>query len=118
MKEKRFKIIDIDSTLIVEIARTQKEIFEWMDEFIQNLEMDVSNDDETFQILYKDGKEEYINHEYDGHKIHRKNIRSIVYNNDSTAMTYGPFEINEYGVVSVSCSDVTTIANENIKEIR
>lgn len=51
-----------------------------MDEYLENLPdewFDGMND--CFYILYKDGTYDCINEEYDGHKIKRINIASIVY---------------------------------------
>ena len=117
MKETRtFRIRDIDCESIVEVARTQKEVLSWLDEYIENLAYDwFEASDDTFEILYKDGTEDYINEEYDGHKIRRNNIASMVYNNACTAIVYGGFKINEYGVVTASKG--IEVAEENIEEI-
>ena len=112
-----FKILDIDCQVVVEIEKTQKEMFSWLDEYIDNLPYDwFDASDETFEILYKDGTVDIIDQEYDGHKIRRNNIKSFCYNNACSAIVYGAFEINEYGVVYAS--DVEKIASENIVEVR
>ena len=116
MTRRNFRIKDIDCESTVEIVNTQKEALSWMDEYIENLGYDwFEASDDTFEILYKDGKQDYINEEYDGHRIRRNNIASIVYNNACTAIVYGGFKINEYGVVTAS-KDIE-IAEENIEEI-
>ena len=110
-----FRIIDIDCESIVEIVKTQKEALSWMDEYLENLPYDwFEASDDTFEILYKDGTTDYINEEYDGHRIRRNNIDSIVYNNACTAIVYGGFKINEYGVVTASKE--VDIAKDNIAE--
>ncbi len=116
MKTRIFKIIDLDCDCIVEISHNQKEIFSWMDEYIENLQYDwFDGSDDTFEILYEDGSCDYINQEYNGHKIRKKNIVSLIYNNACTAMVYGGFSINEYGVVSV-CDHINITPN-NILEV-
>ena len=103
MTRRNFRIKDIDCGSTIEIVNTQKEALSWMDEYIENLGYDwFEASDDTFEILYKDGKHDYINEEYDGHRIRRNNIASIVYNNACTAIVYGGFKINEYGVVTAS----------------
>ena len=115
-KIRNFKILDIDCESIIIIEKTQKEVLSWLDQYIENLENDWFNGaDETFEILYKDGKEDYIDEEYDGHWIRRNNIASIVYNNADAAIVYGGFKINEYGVVTAS-KDIE-IAEENLAEM-
>ena len=115
-KERIFKIEDIDCEVTVEIVNRQKDIFDLIDEFTENLRYSwFDADDDTFQILYKDGTEDYIESDYDGHKIKRNNISSIVYNNACTSIVYGSFEINEYGVITAA--ENTTIADSNITEI-
>lgn len=66
-------------------------------------------------ILYKDGTEDHVDVYYDGHKIKRKNIASIVYANENTYIVYGNFEINEYGIVTTSFDE--RIASQNIVEV-
>lgn len=116
IKTRTFRILDIDCKSIVEIVKTQKEVLSWMDEYLENLEYDwFEAADDAFEILYKDGTVDFINEDYDGHKIRRNNIASIVYNNACTAIVYGGFQINEYGVVTASES--IKIAEENIEEV-
>lgn len=114
--ERTFMIQDIDCTVTVEIMSTQKDILECMDEYIENLEYDFFDpSDDSFSILYKDGSFDFIDDGFDGHKIKRNNIQSIVWSNVCTYAVYGNFDMNEYGVVTVS--ETETIAQENIKEI-
>lgn len=103
MKTLTFKILDIDTNIVVELSNTQKEIFDWMDEYIENLQYDwYDGSDMSFKILYKDGTEDIIDMDYDGHKVKRNNIKSLVFDNPSTSMVYGTYQINEYGVVNTS----------------
>ena len=114
--ERHFMIQDINCISIVEIVSKTKDIFDWLDNYIDNLCYDwFDPSDESFSILYKDGTQDYIDENYDGHKIKRQNIQSMVYDNPCTSMVYGTFEINEYGVVTTSV--IEKISNVNIKEI-
>lgn len=116
VKERVFRIEDLDCYIAIEIVNRQKDIFDYIDDYIENLSYDwFDGSDDSFQIVYKDGTEEYIDEAYDGHKIRRNNISSMVYNNACTAVVYGGFEINEYGVVSAS--DRVVIADHNITEV-
>lgn len=115
MKVRTFLIKDIETAVIVEVT-SRKEILAWMNELLENTEYDWFQSDDAFMILYKDGTEDYISQEsYDGHKVKKQNIASIVYSNDCTNMVYGNFEINEYGVVTTAFEE--TIATENIQEV-
>ena len=112
--KRTFLIKDIDCEMLVE-EESRKEILSWLDEYIENLAYDFfDGSNQTFSILYKDGSTDFINEEYDGHKIKRTNISSIVFVNECSSMVFGNYEINEYGVVSTAFE---TNINENIKEI-
>ena len=114
--ERIFKIDDIDCEVIVEVVGRQKDILDCMDEYIDNMNYDwFDASDDCYMILYKDGSEEYIHEDYDGHKIKRKGIVSIVNNNPCTSVVYGGFAINEYGVVTTS--EVEDISEYNIHEV-
>lgn len=115
MKRRNFLVEDIDCSITVEID-TRKNILSAMDEFVENLEYDwFDASDEVFEILYKDGTEDRIDEDYDGHKIKRQNIESMVYSNPCTYVVYGNFEMNDYGVVHTAY--VESISDVNIKEI-
>lgn len=104
LRTKRFNIQDIDSNMIVEEC-TRKELLSWLDEYIDNTKYDwFDGSDQAFSILYNDGSYDFINEEYDGHHVKRTGIASIVYDNPSTSMVYGDYEINEYGVVTPAFS--------------
>lgn len=118
MKKRYFLIEDIDCPTIVEVAKTQKEIFEIMDELIENNKEYNTLKDECFTILYKDGTELVVNEEYDDFKVKKKNIKSIVYNNAETTVVYGFFKMNEFGVITPTCEEMDIIADENIREIK
>lgn len=116
IKTKNYLIKDIDCKITVEITSTIKDIWGWIEEYIDNLPYEWFEPyDDTFEILYKDGTYDYINYEYDGHKVKKKNIQSIVYNNPEDSIVYGTYQINEYGVVTAS--NKVQIAEENIVEI-
>lgn len=114
-KERIFKIQDIDCDLTVEIVNKQKDIFDSLDEYIENCQYEwYDTSDDSFEILYTNGTSEHICSDYDGHKIKRNGILSMVHNNPCTAIVYGNFSINEYGVVHPS--EVEEIS-DNIKEV-
>ena len=114
--ERHFMIQDINCISIVEIVSKTKDIFDWLDDYIENIRYEwFESSDESFSILYKDGTQDYIDENYDGHKIKKQNIQSMIYNNPCTSIVYGTFEINEYGVVTTSV--IEKISNVNIKEI-
>lgn len=115
-KDRRFLIQDIDCETLVEVT-SRKEVLSWLDEYLENLPNEWFNaSDDAFAILYKDGSYDYINEDYDNHKIKRQNIVSIVYTNACTDIVYGNFEINEYGVVTPAF--VEKISDANIIEIK
>lgn len=112
-----FKVEDIDAEIIVEFAKNPKEVFGWLDEYVENLQYDwFFASDEYFDILYDDGTEDRIDEEYDGHKIRRQHIASMLYQNPCTYIVYGNFEMNEYGVCYTAFEE--KIAEENITEIK
>lgn len=102
MKPRHFLIADIDEKIIVE-ETTRKDILEYMDEHLENIEHGNDMSDYAFHILYKDGSTDGVSgNDYDGHKIKRINILSIVVNNPCTSIAYGNYRINKYGVVNPS----------------
>ena len=116
IKNRVFKIEDIDCEITVEFTSKKKDIFDIVDEYIENLPYEWFDPaDDSFAILYKDGTYDFIDQCYDGHKIRKQNVLSIVNNNPGTYFVYGPFEINEYGVVTPAAE--TIIADHNIKEV-
>lgn len=115
MKTRYFYIKDIDCVSIVEFM-SRKEILSYMDEYIENFSYDwFDASDDSFSILYQNGSSDSIGEGYDGHKIKRQNILSIAWTNPCTTIVYGPFAVNEYGVISVSESE--KISDFNIKEV-
>ena len=114
MRTKTFLIKDIDCEMIVE-ETTRKEILDYMKEYIENLSYDwFDGSDSSFNILYKDGSSDSVNIDYDGHKVKKTNIKSIVYDNPCTSMVFGHYSINEYGVAS---PDFETMIDSNIEEV-
>ena len=112
-KHKTYHIIDIDTDIIVE-ETTRKEVFSYIDEYLENLQYDwFDPSDDAFHILYSDGTYDDIDQNYDGHRIRKQNIVSMVYDNPCTSIVYGPYEINYYGVVTPST--VTDIDESNIE---
>lgn len=73
IKERVFKIEDIDCECIVEVVSKQKDILDLIDEYIENLQYDwFDGSDDSFHIIYKDGTETFVDENYDGHKMKRK----------------------------------------------
>lgn len=107
-RERNFHIADIDCVITIEIAKAQKEVFEWLDGCL-----DFSDD--CFEILYKDGSIDIIDSDYDGHRVRRNNIASMVYSNPCTYIVYGNFEMNEFGCVSASFNE--SLPEFNVEEI-
>lgn len=109
-----FNITTIEAKTIVETG-TRKDILSTMDQYIENMQYDFfDTTDDSFAILYKDGSTDYIDQCYDGHKIKRQNILSMVYTNPESDIIYGNFEMNECGVVIPSAEEVIA---EGIEEI-
>lgn len=112
--DKEYLIKDIDCTILVEFL-PRKELLGYIDEHIENIEYGFDMEDFAFSILYKDGSEDsVVGNDYDGHKIKRQNIESIVIDNPASSMVYGNYEINEYGVVTTAFE---TIIDSNIEEV-
>lgn len=104
IKETRtFHIEDVDCDVLIEIASSKKDIFDFIEEYVENLEFDwFDATEDSFQILYKDGTEDFVDSDYDGHKIRRQNVKSMVYSNVSSYIVFGDYEVNEYGSVYVA----------------
>lgn len=116
MKRREFLIKDIGCKVLVEEV-SRKEVLSWLDNYLDNLQYDwFDGSDDSFDILYKDGSFVNISVDYDGSKIRRQNIESIVYNNACSSIVYGSFGINEYGVVTTATKEY--IDNVNIEEIK
>ena len=72
--------------------------------------------DFAFHILYTNGNTvSIVDNDANARQIRRQNILSMVYDNPSTSMTFGPYAINEYGVVTPS--DKMSI-DPNIVEVK
>lgn len=111
-----FLIQDIDCRAEVQVV-SRKEALSYVDEYLENFPYEwFDRSWASTCILYKDGSYDYIDEDYDGHKIKRQNIASIVFNNECDSIVYGKFEINEYGVVTTSFEEI--IADTNIVEIK
>lgn len=108
--ESEMYIEEVDRKTLVDIAAEREQ--DYKDGFFQQHDFS----DDTIYILYKDGTFDCINEEYDGHHIKRQNIVSILNDNGETDMVWGPYEINEWGVVTVN--DEMKISDTNIKYLR
>lgn len=113
MKNRYFYIPDIDAVETVEID-SRKNLLSIVDEAIESINNGMWEDAGVISILYKDGSFEYIDEEYDGHKIRKINIVSIVWANPETYCVYGGFEVNEWGVVTASATEAI---HQDIKEV-
>lgn len=101
IKETRTITVE-DIEISIHIVSTTRDIlYWWLDQYLDNLKNCEGFDpfDESFEIVYKDGTTDYIGSDYDGHKIRRQGIKSIVYSNPEDYSVYGDYEVNEYGVV-------------------
>ena len=115
VKTKIYRIKDEDFELIVE-ETTRKELLSYLDEYLENLESGFDMSDFAFHILYNTGDTvSIIDTDYDGQPIRRQNILSMVYDNPCTSITYGPYAINAYGVVTPS---VNMEIDDNIEEVK
>lgn len=120
-RRKYFLIKDLDCKIIIE-ETSRKDLLRDLDYYIETVndfnENPNSNlsipDEESFSILYADGSEDCINYEYDGHRIKRTGIVSIVYDNPMSSVVFGPYSINDSGVVYPS--DVMEI-DDNIEYV-
>lgn len=103
VKVKKYHIIDLDVDIIVE-ETTRKEILSYLDEYLDNLESGYDMSDYAFYILYSNGDSvSIVENDYnDTYKIKRQNIVSMVFDNPETSMTFGPYSINDSGVVTPS----------------
>ena len=111
-ENRKFIIPSIDCTSVVEFD-TRKNLLDYLDCFIENLQQGFKPE-EYYDMLYDDGTEDRIDQEYDGHKIRRQHIVSMVYNNEMTSCVYGNFEINEWGSVYPA---IQTIISEKLREV-
>ena len=116
VKNRKYHIIDLDQDIFVE-ETTRKEVLSWLDEFLENLQYDWYQDDDTsFAILYADGSSDFISQsDYNGHRIKRTGILSMVYSNPEDCIVFGPYEINQYGVITPSTEMRT---DPNIEEVK
>lgn len=99
----------VDGAVVVVEMNTRKEMLTYLDDSIGTID-----DSNIFEIQYADGSTDYIDSQYDGHKIKRTGIVSMVNANPETYAVYGGFEINEHGVVSTAAE---IIISESVKEV-
>ena len=115
--DRYFYIKDVECTTKVSYT-TRKELLWLLDNTINNrydtLEF-MEDEGACFHIIYKDGTDDIINMFYDGHKIKRINIASMVYSDATETLVYGNFEVSECGLVSASLTE--KIDNTNVVEV-
>lgn len=116
-KDRYFYIKDVECTTTISYT-TRKELL-WLLDNILNNRYDTYEFMEDvgacFHIMYKDGSEDVIDMFYDGHKIKKINIASIVYTDATENLVYGNFEVSECGLVSASLTE--KIDNTNVVEV-
>ena len=108
-RRKYFLIKDLDCKIIIE-ETSRKDLLRDLDYYIETVNDFNENpngnlsipDEEVFSILYADGSEDRIDYEYDGHRVKRTGIVSIVYDNPMSSVVFGPYTINDSGVVTPS----------------
>ena len=116
-KDRYFYIKDVECTTTISYT-TRKELLGLLDNIINNrydtFEF-MEDEGACFHIIYKDGTDDIVNMFYDGHKIKRINIASIVYTDATENLVYGNFEVSECGSVSASLTE--KIDNTNVVEV-
>lgn len=105
-----FKIKDLDLVACI-YHDTKKNIIQNLKWFIDDLKdidrkldrnypVDLTSlNDISYDILYKDGREESICGDYDYHKIDYNAICCIIENNPNECLVYGNYTINEHGII-------------------
>lgn len=115
--DRYFYIKDVECTTTVSYT-TRKELLELLDNTINNrydtLEF-MEDEGACFHIMYKDGSEDVIDMFYNGHKIKKIHIASMVYSDATETLVYGNFEVSECGSVCASLTE--KIDNTNIVEV-
>ena len=115
--DRYFYIKDVECTTTVSYT-TRKELLELLDNTINNrydtLEF-MEDEGACFHIMYKDGSEDVIDMFYNGHKIKKIHIASMVYSDATETLVYGNFEVSECGTVSASLTE--KIDDTNIVEV-
>ena len=115
--DRYFYIKDVECTTTVSYT-TRKELLELLDNTINNrydtLEF-MEDEGACFHIMYKDGSEDVIDMFYNGHKIKKIHIASMVYSDSTETLVYGNFEVSEFGAVSASLTE--KIDDTNIVEV-
>lgn len=103
--KKEYIIKDFDEKSIVYEVQKQKDILEFLDEKIYNVEelgsrWDYIFADDTFYIEYANGTTFCAGFfGYEG-VYKKKGIKRIIYVNAHETMVYGAYDVNEYGNVS------------------
>ena len=115
--DRYFYIKDVECTTTISYT-TRKELL-WLLDNILNNRYDtfefMEDEGACFHIMYKDGSEDVIDMFYDGHKIKKINIASIVYTDATENLVYGDFEVSECGSVGASLTE--KIDNTNVVEV-
>ena len=115
--ERYFYMKDVECTITISYT-TRKELLELLDNILNNCYDTyeyMENEGACFHIMYKDGSEDVIDMFYNGHKIKKINIASIVYTDATENLVWGNFEVSEYGSVIASLTE--KIDNTNVVEV-
>lgn len=104
----------IDEYVITIYQTTRKDLLDQMDEFIENLGYGYDMSDFSYSILYDNGDNVFLAENwYEGEKIRRTHIVSIVETNGEEDEVYGPFELTDDG--NVYTNTVETISDNFIE---
>lgn len=97
--------------VIIEIARTKREVLSYLDEYLYNLSAYQDGDEisEDFilgtyvEIAYEDGTQIRVDSDHSRKtKVRRQHITGIMYSGIDETLVYGNYEVNAYGVVHLA----------------
>ena len=96
----------IDEYIITIYQTTRKDLLGYVDEFIENLEYGYDMSDLSYSILYDNGDSVFLSEDwYEGEKIRRTHIVSIVGTNPGEDAVFGPFELGDEGQVYIASQE-------------
>lgn len=103
MTKKLYDIKDFDMKSIVYETKRQKDILDVLDEMLENAELfgwAYIFENDSFYIEYTDGSTYYVGESEEDGVYKKRGISRIIYSNANDTWVYGPYEVNEYGIVS------------------
>ena len=96
----------IDEYIITIYQTTRKDLLGYIDEFIENLEYGYDMSDFSYSILYDNGDNVFLSEDwYEGEKLRRTHIVSIVGTNPEEDVVFGSFELSDEGQVYVDSQE-------------